>query len=265
MPSGIVQHSNQHPYVHDGHLLRVTFIPTYTLTLETDGHGTLSASNVTGHAGDTVTLTATNDDYYRFTEYQVTGGTLNGNTFTFGNENAKVKASFHANSFLTSGGWYRQPGASQSTTSTETTYTDISPKYPVLDNPPANIPSSWYSGENNRFQPASHVSGFSITLAPNFEFWAMCESANGSWAGITGAIYVGHIGYQTKTYSFTADNPGYYRWWTYDQVRTTNNTAGPYYFSGRMASNAKNRVGPTVQYDFWRAAGSTWTASGYIK
>ena len=37
---------------------------TYTLTLQTDGHGTLTADKITGHIGDTVTLTPTYNTYY---------------------------------------------------------------------------------------------------------------------------------------------------------------------------------------------------------
>ena len=38
----------------------------YTLTLQTDGHGTIAATQTTGHAGDTVTLSNTYNTYYRF-------------------------------------------------------------------------------------------------------------------------------------------------------------------------------------------------------
>lgn len=74
-----------------------------TLTLQTDGHGTLTANSVTGREGDTVTLTPTYNDYYRFNSYAVTGGTINGNTFTFGNEDATAKASFKLNTWSASG------------------------------------------------------------------------------------------------------------------------------------------------------------------
>ena len=73
------------------------------LTLETDGHGTLTADVISGFEGDTVTLTPTYNTYYRFSGYDCTGGTIEGNTFTFGNENATVKANFKVNAFTARG------------------------------------------------------------------------------------------------------------------------------------------------------------------
>ena len=69
-------------------------LDTYTLTLQTDGHGTLTANKITGHVGDTVTLTPTYNTYYRFNNYQNTGGSISNNIFTFGAENATAKANF---------------------------------------------------------------------------------------------------------------------------------------------------------------------------
>ena len=78
----------------------------YTLTLETDGHGTLSAETLTGHAGDTVILSPTYNTYFRFSSYDCTGGTIEGNTFTFGNQNATAKVNFQLNSFTAKGTMY---------------------------------------------------------------------------------------------------------------------------------------------------------------
>lgn len=74
-----------------------------TLTLETDGNGTLTADTVTGYAGDTVELTTAYNTYYRFSGYNVTGGTIDGNTFTFGDEDATVYAAFKPNAFTATG------------------------------------------------------------------------------------------------------------------------------------------------------------------
>lgn len=77
--------------------------PIYTLTLQTDGHGTLKANTLTGYAGDTVTLTTAYNTYYRFSGYGVTGGSVAGNVFTFGSADATVKANFKTNNFSASG------------------------------------------------------------------------------------------------------------------------------------------------------------------
>jgi hypothetical protein len=75
---------------------------TYTLTLQTDGHGKLVANKTTGHKNDTITLTPTYSSYYRFNNYSVTGGSVNGNTFTI-TANATAKANFKANAFTATG------------------------------------------------------------------------------------------------------------------------------------------------------------------
>ena len=80
-------------------------LPSYTLTLQNDGHGTLTANKVTGYAGDTVTLSPSYNTYYRFNNYSVTGGSVNGNTFTFGNGNATAKANFKVNNVTITGVW----------------------------------------------------------------------------------------------------------------------------------------------------------------
>lgn len=68
----------------------------YNLTVQTDGHGKLTASKSTGYYNDTASLSTTASAGYAFNNYSVTGGTINGNTFTFGTSNATAKANFNA-------------------------------------------------------------------------------------------------------------------------------------------------------------------------
>lgn len=90
---------------YNGHGLYRVIPDPYILTLQTDGHGTLTADKITGYAGDTVTLTPTNNTYYRFNNYTNTGGTISNNIFTFGNGNATAKANFKTNDFTAKGNW----------------------------------------------------------------------------------------------------------------------------------------------------------------
>ena len=69
----------------------------YNLTVQTDGHGKLTASKSTGYYNDTASLSTTASAGYSFNNYSVTGGTINGNTFTFGVSNATAKANFNHN------------------------------------------------------------------------------------------------------------------------------------------------------------------------
>ncbi len=69
----------------------------YTVTVTTDGHGTASASPVSGPAGTLVTLTVNSvEDRYQFKEWQVLSGgvTISGNTFRIGTQNVEILAVF---------------------------------------------------------------------------------------------------------------------------------------------------------------------------
>ena len=70
-------------------------LPFHNLTLETDGHGTISATKTTGCSGDTAILTNTPATNYIFSGYSVTGATLNDNILTFANQDARAKAWFN--------------------------------------------------------------------------------------------------------------------------------------------------------------------------
>ena len=72
---------------------------TYTLTLQNDGNGSLSANKTTGHIGDTVTLSPSASAHYNFSGYTQTGGSINGNTFTFSASNATAKAWYTIQTF----------------------------------------------------------------------------------------------------------------------------------------------------------------------
>jgi len=71
----------------------------HTVTVTNDGNGTGSASPASGTNGTAVTLTATPNDGYHFKEWQLVSGngTLSGNTYTIGTDDATIKAVFEAN------------------------------------------------------------------------------------------------------------------------------------------------------------------------
>lgn len=117
---------------------------TYTLTLQTDGHGTLTANKITGHVGDTVTLTPTYNTYYRFNNYQNTGGSISNNTFTFGAQNATAKANFKTNNFTAIGTAYKS-------------------NYFTLTGFTGNKPASWPS-VNGIWSGYDNVSGYNAYL-----------------------------------------------------------------------------------------------------
>ena len=144
----------------------------YTLTLQTDGHGTLSATTLTGFPGDTVSLSPTYNTYYRFNNYSVTGGTITDNMFTFGNEDATAQANFKVNYFTATGNF--EKGSNQSVAGTATQkkitwgYANVGEKYALHQAHTGDIPSTWYA-TSNRWNP-NNVSSYSITLNTKMQF-----------------------------------------------------------------------------------------------
>ena len=68
--------------------------PTYTVTLDTVTHGSITASPMSGIAGTTITLTSTPDSGYELDYFTVNGVAIIGNTFTMPAENVTVGAVF---------------------------------------------------------------------------------------------------------------------------------------------------------------------------
>lgn len=66
----------------------------HNLTLQTNGHGTISANNTTGYSGTQITLNNTPDEDYSFTRYDITGATLTSDKFKFGTSDVTAKAIF---------------------------------------------------------------------------------------------------------------------------------------------------------------------------
>ena len=58
----------------------------FQVTTSTDGHGSITASPMSGYQGTTVSLSNTPNPNYSFTGYSVTGATLTGNQFTLNND-----------------------------------------------------------------------------------------------------------------------------------------------------------------------------------
>lgn len=87
---------------------------THTVTVQNDGHGTVTASPTTGYSGTQVTLSTTPASNYEFSGYTITGATLTGNKFNIGTSNVTAKAWFkqsnpYAN--ITGGFTYRTSAA----------------------------------------------------------------------------------------------------------------------------------------------------------
>jgi hypothetical protein len=239
--------------------------PYYNLTLQTDGHGTLTASVLTGYPGDTVTLSPTYNTYYRFNNYSVTGGVVAGNTFTFGNEDATAQANFKINYFTATGNF--EKGSNQSVAGTATQkkitwgYANVAEKYALHQSHTGDIPTSWYA-TSNRWHP-SNVSSYSITLNAKMQFTGRKnKDYNGATAAMTGVTMVGSTQNQSQTFSVdsTAATTR-----SYSKTVTTTTQNVFYGVSGRIGAAGYNaggiaRVG-TATYIANGTTG-TWTATG---
>ena len=70
----------------------------HSVTVQNDGHGTVTASPSTGYSGTQVTLNTTPASNYELSGFTITGATLTGNKFNIGTANVTAKA------------WFKQDG-----------------------------------------------------------------------------------------------------------------------------------------------------------
>ena len=241
----------------------------YTLTLQTDGHGTIAATQTTGHAGDTVTLSNTYNTYYRFNNYTQTGGTIAGNTFTFGNQDATAQANFKVNVFTASGGF--EKGSNQTVTSNQDLATAaVGPKYATRSYSTTNVPASYYA-TSNRWKPPTGLSGYQITLNTKMTVTAKTEaySYTGFFVKANFASLVGSTKYNTQSNTAQAQNTTKTYTWNYNKTLTSNTLNANYGISGNIQAQGYyrysqgRRYGATATYVAANTNG-TWTATGYI-
>lgn len=231
-----------------------------TLTLETDGHGTLTANTVTGMPGDTVELTTAYNTYYRFSGYNVTGGTINGNTFTFGDEDATVYAAFKPNAFTATGGWEKGSdllceGDGRSTSSPIIT-ANLPMKYALISAYTGDIPASWYS-TSNRWNP-SNASAYNATLKPiaKLSGWKP-TTASLAVANANMVMRVANANTQAQDISFGTTREAK----TYSKNFTTTSQS-VYGISGKFNTRGYSYTKAFIKYLSSGTTG-TWSATGY--
>lgn len=240
--------------------------PYYTLTLQTDGHGTLTAETLTGYPGDTITLTPTYNTYYRFNNYSYTGGSIAGNVFTFGDTDATAQANFKVNAFTATGGFEKGSNVSTAISSNKTWNYNLR-KYATRNASTGDIPASWYS-TSNRWNP-SNASAYKITLNPKMSFTASFDKSKGNSNANKTTVNCGTYTNSTitNTQTFTGGNGSTTtNTSSFNYSKSfTSTTQGTCSISARM--NITNTIGYTnvgtrLGYIANRTSG-TWTATGY--
>ena len=93
----------------------------YQVTTSTDGHGSITATPMSGYQGTTVSLSNTPNANYGFKNYSLTGATLTGNQFTLNND-VTAMANFSAlpqkrgiYGFASTAGYFRGYGRASAT------------------------------------------------------------------------------------------------------------------------------------------------------
>lgn len=241
-------------------------VPAFkTLTLCASEGGTVTASVLTGLPGDTVTLTPTYNTYYRFNNYSVTGGTIAGNTFTFGNEDATAQANFKVNYFTATGNFEKGSNvvATRGSTNSNTT-TNIAAKYALHGSHTGDIPSAWYN-TSNRWKP-NNVSSYSITLNPKMNITTKYPSnnyANNSYyTQITAVSLVGSTQSNSQTWvAYIKDNKNTTVNHNYNKTFTTTTQNVNYGLSAKILIRNNASYNVTATYVANQTTG-TWTATG---
>lgn len=228
---------------------------TYTLTLQTDGHGKLVASKTTGHKNDTITLTPSYSSYYRFNNYSITGGTVNGNTFTI-TADATAKANFKTNTFTASGNFEKGsnvnliPGSRGSSTTALRFYA-------ITSYHTSNVPTGWYA-TSKRWSP-SNANSYKITLYPKAR--CVCQSKN-AYGKVSAGVstLIGSTQSNAQTALATGNNTA-----TLNYSKTvTSNTQSTYSISARMSAYNGSQASTACTAQYVAAATSgTWIATGY--
>ncbi len=237
----------------------------YTITLQNDGHGTVTANKLTATANQTVTLTPTYNTYYRFNNYAVTGGSVNGNTLTV-TANCTAKANFKVNAFTASGTFEKGSNVSVSTKNTSVQSANIPAKYAVTSYHTTNTPTAWYN-TSNRWKP-NGASAYKITLHPIMQVTSVCNitANNTTPRSFTGCSLIGSTATQSQTFSTTgypASAATGSKTYSYNKTFTSTTQNVNYGISGKIQAsrgNASNAT--TVTYVAANTTG-TWTATGY--
>ena len=253
-------------------------LPVYTITLQTSGKGSITASKLTAESGETITIGATPSAYNRFDQYYVTGGTVTGNNLTV-TADCTAMANFVSNTFVASG-TYSDGGSviSAGNTSYVQDVANIPMRTLYTTYHTSNTPTGYYANGRWITSGVNNVSAYKLTMNATMpiHYWARC-SANAepsdTTAAATGCLAISSqnsydLSNQFKTNSFTPSRSGVSTSdWDYTMSYTTNTTGAQQYgVSGKLQTNRPNS-NLSVRSSAWYVCGTmrgSWSASGII-
>lgn len=226
-----------------------------TYIVETGGSLTGDQIYIPGSTG--ITLQTAYDTYYRFSGYEVTGGTIENNVL-IPTGPCTAKAVFNLNYFTATGGW--EKGSNVDAVARGNYYegdASIPDKYAIHGGHTGDIPASWYSN-SNRWNVNSEVSSYSITMNPIMGITA----ARSNDASDTNSRYTAYA------YIGSTSTAGESRDWLpmgltkYNKTFTTDTTGVYYKINGHLHTwTRKRNVVSTAGYVAAYTTG-TWTATG---
>jgi hypothetical protein len=201
--------------------------------------------------------------YYRFKDYGLTGGgSIEGNTYTFGTSDATIQANFKPNAFTAVGSW--EKGSNVSVVGAGGSKTGTVPaKYAYLTACTGEIPSEWHS--NSEIWNPTDASAYNATLNPKATFWfkvdQQCTAKAECYVVINGSNT------NSQTLSFTTAGAGGIANTQYYNKSFTTTAQSSYYMAakltgaGRTNSYSHYKYNATAQYNSTGTTGS-WTATG---
>lgn len=224
----------------------------HTITLTTDGNGSIQSTTLTGRPGETATLNTNYSAYYRFKDYGLTGGgSIDGNTYTFGTSDATIKANFKPNTFTATGGWEKGSNLTASNGYGDTRSTAFPAKYAIFGSVTGDVPNSWHS-TSNRWNP-SNASAYSITLHPKIGI----TTSRGTGASTTATLQTVINGGATNSQSFVNANG------TYEKTITSDKQS-QYYVNGTFTCKGHYNGYYNYAYIYYNTVNNvgSWTATG---
>lgn len=234
------------------------YFPTgYPITYIVETGGTFTGDTdifIPGSEG--IQLTTSYNTYWRFSGYEVTGGTIENNVL-IPTGPCTAKAVYKVNAFTASGGWEKG-----SNVSAYRTTSNVSTKYAITSYKTSNTPTAWCSA-SNRWKP-NGASAYSITLHPVMKF----SAGNGSTAPMTATAraitLVGSTQNQTATITMAltkAGTTGATKTGSYNKTFNSTTQNVNYGISANVQFPYSNSYG-TAWYIATGTTG-TWTATGY--
>ena len=169
----------------------------YPITYIVETGGTLTGdTDIFIPGGTGVTLTTSYDTYYRFSGYEVTGGTIENNVL-IPTGPCTAKAVYKVNEFTASGAWEKGSNVEAKWNYNRTL--NVPAKYATASYKTNNVPASWYA-TSNRWNP-NGASAYQITLHPIMKFSGGNGTTDTTVANFTATTLIGSTQTQTQTFS----------------------------------------------------------------